>query len=208
MNISKFVYIDAAILITTITLLFLFQKNKKNSNLLKKDKKDKFFRKTSFKLPKKEKLVELENKAKNQGSGIELTSLTGDWKFVSVWKNNIDEEDPVFSSLLRLFRANLNFNTENSDNKLPEFAVKVSIQFGPFTIEFSGSGCLKGKQPILPFIFNLIQLKSGSNTILSRSLHEQVENEKPFFALISLEENSELLLARGQGGAVIIWMKD
>ncbi len=208
MNISKFLLIDAALAISAIPLIFLLQGGKRKPPLSTSSIKEKLLRKSSIRLPDKEKILGLEKLSKYQGSGIELYSLIGDWKFVSVWKKDIDEEDPVFSSLLRIFSAKIEFkkgiSTENSTN----VSLVTSIQFGLFTIEFSGSGCLKGKQPLLPFVFNLIELKSGSNILLSRSLKEPEGKEKTFFALIALEENGKWLSARGQGGAVVIWLKD
>ena len=205
---SKFLLIDAALAIAAIPLIFLLQGGKRQSPFLTSSNKEALLRKSSIKLPDKEKLLELEILAKNQGSGIEFYSLIGDWKFVSVWKKDIDEEDPVFSSLLRIFSANIAFKKDISTENSTKFSVVASIQFGLLTIEFSGSGCLKGKQPLLPFVFNLIELKSGPNNLLSRSLNEPEEKEKSFFALIKLEENGKWLSARVQGGAVVIWLKD
>jgi len=208
MNISKFLLIDAALVIAALPLLFLLQGGKKESPLLRSSNKEELLKKTSVKLPDKEKLIELEKLAKNQGSGIKFDSLIGDWKFVSVWKKDIDEEEPVFSSLLRVFSANMELRKDISTEDLPKFSVIASIRFGLFTIEFSGSGYLKGKQPLLAFYLNLIGIKSGSNILLSRSLEEPKGKETSFFALFALEENGEWLSARGQGGAVVIWVKD
>ena len=208
MNITKFLLIDTALAIAAIPLLFLLQGSKSKSPLLTNSKKEELLKKSSIKPPDKEKLLGMEKHAKCQGSGIEFNSLIGNWKFVSVWKKDIDEEDHVFSSLLRIFSAKIEFKKEISTENLTKFSVVASIQFGLFTIVFSGSGCLKGKQPLLPFVFNLIELKSGSNILLSRSLKELEEKEKSFFALIALEENGKWLSARGQGGAVVIWLKD
>ena len=208
MNIFKFLLIDAALAIAAIPILFVLQGGKRKSPLLKSSNKEELLRKSSIKLPEKEKLLELEKLAKNQGSGIEFYSLIGDWKFVSVWKKDIDEEDPVFSSLLRIFSANIAFKKDISTENSTKFSVVASIQFGLFTIEFSGSGCLKGKQPLLPFCLNLIELKAGSNILLRRSLKEPEDKEKSLFGMIALEENDELLSARVQGGEVVIWLKD
>ena len=208
MNISKFLLIDVAFVFAAIPLLFWFQSGKKRSPLFLSSDKEKLLRKTSVKLPEKDKLIELEKQALNQGSGIEFNSLEGNWKFVSVWKRNQDKEDSVFSSLLRIFCANIKFKKNIKTENSPEFTVIASIQFGLFTIEFSGTGYLEGKQPLLPFFLNRLKLKSGSNVLLSRSLEKPKEEEKSFFALIALEENSKWLSARGQGGAVIIWLRD
>tara|TARA_Y100001968_G_scaffold82512_1_gene73561 strand:- start:296 stop:922 length:627 start_codon:yes stop_codon:yes gene_type:complete len=207
MNISNFLLIDAALAIAAIPVLFLLQGEKKKSPFSQSSNKKELLRKTTIKLPEKENLIELEKIAKNQGSGIEFDSLIGDWKFVSVWKKGIDEENHIFSSLLRVFSANIEFKKDISTDDLPRFSVIASIRFGLFIIEFSGSGYLKGKQPLLPFVLNLIEVKSGSNILLSRCLEEPKENEKSYFALVALEENGAWLSARGQGGALVIWLK-
>ena len=207
MNISKFLLIDAALAITAIPLLVFFQGGKKNSPLLRSSNKEDLLRKTSVKLPSKEKLIELEGLAKNQGSGIEFDSLMGDWKFVSLWKKDIAEEDSVFISLLRVFSAKIKFKKDICTENAPKFSVIASIQFGLLAIEFSGLGYLKGKQPLLPFFLNLIELKSGSTIILSRYLKKAEEKDNSFFSLIALEGNGKWLSARGQGGALVIWLK-
>ncbi len=208
MNISKFLLIDAALVIAAIALIFSFQGGKKKSPLFQISDKEKQLRNTSVKLPKKEKLIDLEKIAKNQGSGIEFDSLVGGWKFVSVYKKGQDKEDYIFSSLLRIFCANIKFKKNISNENSSEFPVIASIQYGLLTLEFSGAGYLKGKQPLLPFFLNRLEIKLGSNILLSRSLEEPKEEEKSFFALIALEENNEWLSARGQGGEVVIWLRD
>ena len=208
MNISKFLLIESALVITAIPLLFLLQGGKKKYPLSTNSTKEILLSKTSFKLQDKEKLIELEKLANNQGSGIKIDSIVGDWSFISVWKKNIDEEDVVFSSLLRIFAAKIKFKKKLPTEYSNKFSVIASIQLGVLTIEFSGFGYLKGKQPLLSFFFNLIELKSGSNILLSRSLKKSEEKEKSFFALIALEENGKCLSARGQGGAMVIWLKN
>ena len=208
MNISKFLLIDAVLVITAIPLIFLVSGGKKESPLLRTSSKEELLRKASCKLPDKEKLIELEKFAKEQGSGIEFDSIIGIWKFISIWKKDIDEEDPIFSSLLRVFSAKIEFKKDLLTKNSTELSVIASIQFGLFSIGFSGTGYLKGKQPLLPFCLNLIELKAGSNILLRRSLKEPEDKEKSFFAMIALEENDELLSARAQGGEVVIWLKD
>ena len=208
MNISKFLLIDVAIVIAGIPLVFLLQGDKKKSPLLRSPNKKKLIRKTSVKLPDKEKLIELEKLARMKGSGIKFDSLKGDWKFVSVWEKDSENENSIFSSLLRVFAAKIEFKKDLS-NEFPQyFSIVTSIKFGFFSMEFSGSGYLKGKQPILPFFFNLIQLKSGSSILFSKSLKEPLEKDKSCFEMISSEESYGWLSARGQGGALLLWLKD
>ena len=109
MNISKLLLIDAALIIAATPILLLIQGSKRKSALLRSSNKEELLRKTSVNLPGKDKLFELEKHAKDKGSGIEFNSLIGDWEFFSVWKKDIDEEDPFFSSLLRIFAAKIKF---------------------------------------------------------------------------------------------------
>ena len=206
MNIIKFLLIDSALVIAIIPVLFLLQ-GKKNSHLFRRSNKEELLRKTSIVLPNKEKLINLEKLAKDQGSGIKFESLMGNWKFASVWKKDRDDEDHVFSSFLRVFSANIEFQKEISTNSSPKFSVITSIRFGLLTIEFSGSGYLRGKQPLLAFFISLIELKLRSKILLRRSLIGPKAKEELFFSLIALENNGDWLSARGQGGALVLWLK-
>ena len=206
MNISKFLLIDAALTIAVISFLYLRQG--RTTSILRGPKKEESLKKTLYKLPNKKKLLELEKISRDSGSGIEFDSLVGDWRFVSVWAKDTDKEDSIFCSLLRFFSANLelkkDFSTEHSAN----FTISTSIQFGLFRIEFSGSGFLKGEQPYLPFFFNLIEFKSGSSILLSKSLKEPADKKKSFFELIASGRSDEWLSARGQSGALFLWLKN
>ena len=209
MNLSKFLFIDAALAIAAISLLFLLKgRNHKNSSFSQSTNKKELREKKSINLPDKEKLLNLEKLASRESSGIDFDSLVGNWKFVSVWKKDNDDKDSVFSSLLRVFSANLELKKDFSPQSQLKFSISASIQFGLFSIKFSGSGYLKGNQPYLPFFFNLIEFKSGSNVLLRSTIKEPIEKEKSFFALIALEESEGWLSARGQGGALILWLKD
>ena len=208
MNLSNFLLLDAVLVITVISLIFLLQSKNNKSSLVRSSKNEDSLEKISINLPDKEKLLELEKLASSQGSGIEFDSLLGNWKFVTVWKKGSDKEDYVFSSLLRLFSANLELKKILSIDQQLKFSITASIQFGIISIEFSGNGYLKGHQPCLPFFLNLIELKSGSSILLSKSLKEPLEKEKSFFALIASGENGRWFSARGQGGSLILWLKD
>tara|TARA_B100001250_G_scaffold295004_1_gene256569 strand:- start:436 stop:1062 length:627 start_codon:yes stop_codon:yes gene_type:complete len=208
MNIFKLLLIDTALVIAIIPLIFLLQGGNKKSTLLPTSNKEKQLRKTKVNLPDKEKILELEKITKDKGSGIDFYSLFGDWKFVSVWNQGRDEKDYIFSSLLKVFSANLKIKKEISTENSHKFSVITSIKFGFLSIEFSGSGHLKGKQPILTFFFKTIELKSGSNILLSRAFKEPVEKEKSYFALIAFDKSGGWLSARGQSGALVLWLKD
>ena len=88
-----------------------------------------------------------------------------------------------------------------------EFEVVNSIEFGLLSIRFKGCGELKGKQPLLPFYFEDIELKIGKDLCIRRSLNVPDEKKRPFFALIGIGDNIEWLAARGRGGGLAIWLK-
>ncbi len=205
---TKFLLIDAALVLAIIPILFFVNGKNKRSSFFGNLTTQKLLEKTSIKLPDKEKLLKLEKLAISEGSGIEFDSLIGDWKFISVWTKGNGNKDSIFSSLLRVFSANLELKKEISTEDTLKFSIINSIQFALFSIKFSGSGYLKGKQPLLPFFFNLIELKADSNVLFRRSLDEPEEKQKPFFALIAIEKNGAWLSARGKGGGLSLWLKD
>ena len=208
MNISKFLLFEAALAIAAIPLLLLLKGSNKKSSLFGSSNKDELLAKSYIKRPDKEKLLDLEKLTMREGYNREFDSLVGDWKFVSIWRKDTEDEDSIFSSLLRFFSANLELIRSSSSQNQIEFSISISIQFGFFSIKFSGSGYLKGKQSLLIYFFNLIEFKSGSNVLLRRSIKEPVEKKKSFFALIASDESDGWLAARGQSGALILWLKD
>ena len=204
MNITKFLLIDASLMLIGIPFLLIIQSSKAKDSLVKNLNSAGLIKQFSMHFPGNKELAELEKIARSDGSGIESEALIGLWKFFSVWKQKNDKEDLIASSLLRLFGASLEIRKDESN----QFVIANSIQFGSLSIRFSGFGSLKGKQPLLPFYFDCIELKAGSSSLFRRSLEKPKEQNMPFFALISIEENGKWLSARGQGGAVVIWLKE
>ncbi len=208
MFISKFLLIESALTISAFVLIFWLKGSSKSSSLGLISNKEELSKKPYINLPNKAKLLDLEKLAILKGSGIAFDSLVGNWKFVSVWKKDTDDEDYIFSSLLRVFSANLELTKDISLQNPLGFSITTSIQFGFLSIKFSGSGYLKGKQPFLPYFFNLIELKTGSSVLFSKSIKTQVEKDKSSFALIACDESKRWLAARGQGGGLALWLKD
>ncbi|KGG16153.1 hypothetical protein EV06_0863 [Prochlorococcus sp. MIT 0602] len=148
----------------------------------------------------------MENLAKKNGSGIEIDSLLGHWQFVSVWKQNADKEDKLSSSLLRLFSASLDLRKLTSDKDFPTLSLSNTIEFGPLLIRFLGLGGIRGKQPLLPFFFERIELKLGKLVLINRLLNEPDEKDMPFFSLIAKSNKDGWLVARGRGGGIALWL--
>tara|TARA_Y100001968_G_scaffold26806_1_gene20911 strand:+ start:915 stop:1544 length:630 start_codon:yes stop_codon:yes gene_type:complete len=208
MNIAKYLLIDVGLVIAAIPLLILLKGRNKRSSLFSIPNNKELLEKTYINLPDKEKLLELEELAIKETSGIDFDSLLGDWKFVSVWEKDSNDENFIFSSLLRVFSANLEIKNNASPQDRNRLSISSSIQFGLLSIKFSGSGNLKGKQPFLNYSLNLIEFKSGSNILLSRSIMESAQKEKSFFALIASNESFGWLSARVQGGSLVLLLRD
>tara|TARA_Y100001968_G_C19408462_1_gene745025 strand:+ start:237 stop:863 length:627 start_codon:yes stop_codon:yes gene_type:complete len=207
MNLIKFLLVDAGLIIVGIPFLLIFQGRKKKNFLLKTLNQKELLGNAFKSIPNQKQLLELEKLARKEGSGIQFNSLIGVWEFVSVWKQGSDQEDSILSSLLRVFSASLELKKNEINKDENQFTITNSIRFGLLSILFTGEANLKGKQPILPFFFNQIELKAGENILFNRSLQIPQENQKPFFALIATGENNEWLSARGRGGGLAFWVK-
>ncbi len=156
-------------------------------------------------LPSHESLLCLERIARSQGSGIKFNSLEGVWDFVSVWREGKDSDDFATSRILRFLSAKLHLAASKDKS---QFSIMNSVQLFGFTIKFSGFGELTGKQPILFFSFDRIIVKLGRITFINRSLEPLIDNKRPFFSLVALEESCGWLAARGKGGGLAVWIKD
>ncbi len=208
MSLIKFLLLDCALLVIGLTLVIALQSNKEESYIDGKLNLKEIEAMNSLNLPRLKELLELEVEARKGGSGIQLDNIIGLWNFVSVWKKNTDKEDSIASALLRLFSASLEIRKKVRDEKEPWVSITNSIRFGSLSIQFIGSGELKGSQPLLFFFFESIELKFSKTILISRSLVIPEENNKPFFALIAKDENCKWLSARGRGGGLALWIKD
>ena len=158
-------------------------------------------------LPSIDKLKELEKSARVEGSGIEFNSLIGLWRFNSVWKQGSDKEDSISSTLLQVLSASLELKRSTQKPAEDIFNISNSINFGLLTLKFSGCANLERKQPILPFSFDILQIKLASLTIFQKSLSKLDQKNRPFFALIAIDPDKKWLSARGKGGGLALWIK-
>ncbi len=205
MTLTKFLFLDATLILLGIPFFLLLLKWSKTKDfLLGQFKETGYSSQISKSLPNYENLIELENLARKDGSGITSDSLVAIWRFFSVWKQGTDREDLISSSLLRSFLASLEIKRDISNH----FSIVNSITFGFLSIRFLGTGTLKGNQPLLPFFFNSIEFSIGKRVLFSRKLEQPEEKDMPFFALISIDKHGKWLSARGRGGGLALWIKD
>ena len=161
----------------------------------------------NFILPNHLELIKLETKAKTIGSKIKNNDLYGIWKFKSVWSKGKEEENKLSSLLLRLLSASLELRVNSQTNSNMPIGISNSIKFHNFSLEFRGVGEIKGNQPLLPFTFEKIFIKWGAEILWESNLAQPPEKERPFFALIHMNESKNCLSARGRGGGIAIWLK-
>ena len=82
MYISKLLLIDAGITIKAIPIFFWLLRGK--TWFIVSSKIEGLLKKLSHDLPNQVKLLELENQARLKGSGIEIDSILGNWKFLKI----------------------------------------------------------------------------------------------------------------------------
>ena len=207
MNIYRFLLIDATLIGLILLFLFIFKSKINKYSSINDLKKNNVINKNFPDLPNQKTLLQLEKLSRKEGSQITLDSLIGLWRFQSVWKSGSNKEESITNTLLRVFSASLEISKNEIQDEPIDFAITNSIQFGILSMLFKGQGNLKGKQPLLPFFFEKIELKAGSRILFSRSLEIPEENRRPFFSLIAMEKNGQWLSARGRGGGLALWIK-
>jgi len=207
MNFSNFLLFDVALLVIAIPILFILQGDKDTWHLFGKSDDNKNTVRPSTIPTTINEILQLEALTKNQGSGIDADSLIGLWKFDSVWDQDNDSKSSTFSSLLRLFSASLEIGECQISRQHLGLDITNSIKFGSLAIQFVGLGELQGKQPLLSFYFERIKLTIGKRVLINRALETPDKKDRPFFALIGIEEHGSWLAARGRGGGLAVWQK-
>tara|TARA_Y100001968_G_C19449136_1_gene767323 strand:- start:5047 stop:5718 length:672 start_codon:yes stop_codon:yes gene_type:complete len=207
MNFTKYLIIVGLIFTTFVILIFIVYKkiNEINSKDIRINKKNE---ELNFNYPTLEDLLRLEKFSRKNGSGIQFEDLLGIWNFYLVWNQKKQFQDNIFSYLLRLFSAKLELNKSINKDENPTFNIINSIDFGFLSIRFVGLGSIKGSQPLLPFFFEKIEFRLGDRVMLSRQLNIPQDKDRPFFALISVNQEEGWMAARGRGGGLALWQKN
>ncbi|QNI59121.1 putative conserved membrane protein [Synechococcus sp. BIOS-U3-1] len=145
-------------------------------------------------------LLDLEKQARRTGSGLTASDLLGCWQLNTIWPKGQTEASVLNGWLLRSIGACLEIRG-NSDDGLQ---LRNAVNLSGLTLQFTGPGELNGRQPLLKFRFEQVELLLGRFTLLKRELPSPQEGREPFFALIKRSPEG-WMAARGRGGGLAFW---
>jgi hypothetical protein len=160
----------------------------------------------SVPLPNGATLRALEMKSRHEGSGLQRTSLIGEWRVENVWGKQNTQPSAATSAALRAVGASLRIQADEDQQLL----LCNSIQLGFVHLSFIGPGRLEHRRPLLLFHFSQLTLSIAGKTLVTVSLPVPAPKQEPFFAPIatgSLESGRRWLAARGRGGGMALWVE-
>ncbi len=165
--------------------------------------------------PDAEELLELERRARHQGSGLEASDLVGIWRLDQVWGKASRQPSALSGALLRGLGARLEIAAGNAAQSL---RLTNAVNLGAVELRFEGEGELRGRRPLLRFWFERMQLRVASRVLWERALERPEPHRLPFFALIASSRRHrgepgeaggsapDWLAARGRGGGLALWL--
>ena len=145
-------------------------------------------------------LLELERQARRAGSGLTAGELKGCWQLNTIWPKGQTEASALNGWLLRSLGACLEISGGSGD----ELQLRNAVTVAGLTLQFTGPGALSGRQPLLKFRFEQVELLLGRFRLLTRGLPTPDDGKEPFFALVS-RSTEGWLAARGRGGGLALW---
>ena len=145
-------------------------------------------------------LLELEKQARRTGSGLTASDLVGCWQLNTIWPKGQTEASVLNGWLLRSIGACLEISNGSGDR----LQLRNAVNLSGLTLQFTGPGELNGRQPLLKFRFEQVELLVGRFALLKKELPAPEEGREPFFALISCSPEG-WMAARGRGGGLAFW---
>ena len=145
-------------------------------------------------------LLDLEKQARQAGSGLTASDLVGCWQLNTIWPKGQTEASVLNGWLLRSIGACLEISNGSGDR----LQLRNAVNLSGLTLQFTGPGELNGRQPLLKFRFEQVELLVGRFALLKKELPAPEEGREPFFALISRSPEG-WMAARGRGGGLAFW---
>ena len=145
-------------------------------------------------------LLDLEKQARQAGSGLTASDLVGCWQLNTNWPKGQTEASVLNGWLLRSIGACLEISNGSGDR----LQLRNAVNLSGLTLQFTGPGELNGRQPLLKFRFEQVELLVGRFALLKKELPAPEEGREPFFALISCSPEG-WMAARGRGGGLAFW---
>ena len=145
-------------------------------------------------------LLDLEKEARRNGTGLIANDLLGCWYLDGVWSKGETKANPINTWILRSLDACLEITMDRTD----ELRLRNALAMGFLSLQFTGTGQLRGRQPLLMFRFEQMEITLGNFSLLKRKIPSPKSGREPFFALIS-RSSEGWLAARGRGGGLALW---
>ncbi|MEB3322546.1 MAG: hypothetical protein VKI81_06955 [Synechococcaceae cyanobacterium] len=160
-------------------------------------------------LPTADRLLDLERRARREGTGLGATDLPGCWWLRQVWGRGRRQPSAASAALLRALGARLEIAPAADADTL---RLANTVNLGALQLRFEGEARLRGRRPLLVFWFERLRLRLAGLTLLERTLARPVERRLPFFALIgsgpAAGGEPGWLAARGRSGGLALWVAD
>lgn len=161
-------------------------------------------------IPDALRLLDLERRSRQEGTGLARGDLTGSWRLERIWSKGSLRPASMSAALLRGLAARLQVAAEGGDRLL----LVNSVRLGAIELRFEGAGRLQGRRPLLVFSFDRLRLLLGGRVVFDRALASPDPRRAPFFALIGAERARDSVLAepmgwlaaRGRGGGLALWL--
>lgn len=152
-------------------------------------------------------VLELERRARRQGSGIGPAQVSGPWELRHLWGRERATPQETPAALLRLLGARLTISPGEGERPGAPLRLANSVRIGALELRFLGWGRLVGRRPLLQFGFEELELRLGPRLLLRRPVPPGDPRRQPFFALIAAgsDGRGRWLLARGRGGGLACW---
>ena len=148
-------------------------------------------------------LLAAERRARRQGSGLTRAQLSGRWRLERTWGRSGTPPAPGSGAALRWLRACLILETQGD-----QFVITNQVSLASLRLRFRGTADLKGRRPLLLFIFSRLEVALAEHILFSKHLPTPKPQRMPFFALIGIDDAHGQLTARGRGGGLALWVRE
>jgi hypothetical protein len=158
-------------------------------------------------LPDAADLRTMEDRSRQEGSGLGRDDLIGVWRLEGLWGKGQSDPSRLAGAALRALAASLAIQPAADGGLL----LSNSIALGLLRLCFHGSAQLRGRRPLLLFQFQTMRVSMAGISLWTLALPGPAKGRDPFFALIAsqwADTGQHWLAARGRGGGLALWVRE